>query len=110
MTAFGDGRVNINTASEEVLSSMPGMNTDIVQVFLDKQESSGFSAMSELKDIPLLSNAALEQIGQWASVQSNWYTIDITAQTQDAKSSYHIVAVVDRSVSPTKILYFRGEA
>jgi len=50
------GKINLNTASEATLNSLPNLAPDAVQAILTRQES-GFTSLGDLTQIPGLNNA-----------------------------------------------------
>ncbi len=49
--AVQQGRVNVNTASESVLASLPGMTPDVAQAIVARQ-TTGFLSLGDLFDVP----------------------------------------------------------
>jgi general secretion pathway protein K len=47
-----EGRVNLNTATESTLLSIPGLTTDIVQAILQRQTNGGFTQLSDILAVP----------------------------------------------------------
>jgi DNA uptake protein ComE-like DNA-binding protein len=109
LTVYTDGRINLNTVSETILMSMPGMTKDVVKAIMDYRKSTPFQHLDDLKNITIISEKTFQQIAQWATIQSNWFKVAIKAKAQDSNAESHIVAVVDRSISPAKIVYWRED-
>jgi len=101
ITVYGDGKININSASLEVLESMKGSSLKIAKEIIDKRP---FKSREELKDKLNLSSEELKNILTWAKVKSDYFRIVITVRNK--KTFREILAIVDRSAS--KIVYFRS--
>lgn len=101
ITVYGDGKVNVNSASLEVLESMRGSSLKIAKEIIDKRP---FKSMEELKDKLSLSEEELNNILRWAKVKSDYFKVVIT--TRRNKTFREIVAILD--ISSFEIVYFRS--
>ncbi|WP_395146329.1 general secretion pathway protein GspK [Armatimonas sp.] len=68
------GKVNLNTAPEAVLLSLPGMTTDIASAIVTRQ-STGFASLGELTSIPALTGTLLGQIADAACVGGDTFIV-----------------------------------
>lgn len=68
------GKINLNTASEFVLSTLPGITSDIVSAIVTRQ-STGFASLGELTSIPGLTGATLGQVADAACVGSDTFLV-----------------------------------
>ncbi|WP_395091303.1 type II secretion system protein GspK [Armatimonas sp.] len=68
------GKVNINTAPEAVLLSLPGMTSDITSAIVTRQ-STGFASLGELTSIPALTGALLGQVADAVCVGSDTFIV-----------------------------------
>lgn len=107
-------QVNVNTASEIVLAALLGGDDDAIrtaQSIISYRDSLayGIENISELVDAGILSNDMFTQIEDYITVTSNIFTIRCVA-IADRNGPYgarlETEAVVDRSTSPCKILYW----
>ncbi len=61
--ADDEGKLNLNAASVEELSKIPGLNRDLAQKIVDLREENGeFIDMEELLDIPGIDNSMLRKL------------------------------------------------
>lgn len=66
-----DGGVNVNTATQQELSSVPGLNADIARAIVQYREEMGdFMSIDELADVPGMDKDALEQAKQTLRVDA----------------------------------------
>ena len=119
VTVYGDGLVNVNTASTAVLSAL-GLNTAIIDKILSyrygKDEVLGtdddntFDNQADI--IPRLSQfsslseselARLSQVVGRLIVRSGYFTLRVTARLNNRPTGLNVVAVVQRS---GKIVYW----
>ncbi len=70
------GRVNLNTASEAVLNSLPGMTPDVSQAIIQRQDS-GMTALSEVASIPGMTIEILRQIADLITLNSQTFLIRV---------------------------------
>ncbi len=107
LTVFTDGKVNINTASPEVLLSLPGMNADILRDMTAMREVDPLTSLDEIKDLPSVDAAAFARIAPWAAVRTQWYRIRVAARTEEAGRWAAVLAVADRSGKEMIVRYWR---
>lgn len=109
-----DGKVNINTASEIVLSALMGGGDSGMelaeQVVAHREESLyGMESIGELLDSEGMSVSTFKNIANYITVRSDVYTIRVTGTAIRARGeglTIQTEAVVDRSSSPYEILYW----
>ncbi len=116
------GLINVNTAPEEVLLSLPNVDATIAnKIFTSGQKP--FTSIRHLVDnvTEITDTSATNKWGEekifrsisnLITTRSNVFTVYVTAQiTDEAISSVYaekrILAIVDRSIDPIKVRYFR---
>jgi type II secretory pathway component PulK len=116
-TTQTSAKVNVNTASDIVLAALLGGGDDAertAQAIISYRETltEGIQNVSELVDAGAISSDTLGQIQNYLTIQSNIFTIRCTA-TADRNGPYGATlqteAVVDRSSTPCKILFWYEE-
>ena len=114
------GLIDVNTASVEVLESLPNI-TNAIATAIQGSGSKPFTSIGDLvDDVTEITGAlpkwneeeTLRSISNLITTRSNVFTVYVTAQiTDEAISNVYaekrILAIVDRSVDPIKIRYFR---
>lgn len=86
-----NGKININTASDSVLASIPGITSDIAQAITSRQ-SVGYQALSEITTIPGMTMPVLQQTADFFTVASNMFIIRVIGTA--GRSSYAVQALV----------------
>jgi type II secretory pathway component PulK len=107
-------KVNVNTASEVVLTALLGGGDEAERTALDiinyrQSVENGIEQISELTDQKILSNNVFSQIQDYITTRSNVFTIYSVASVDLSGANGRMLqteAVVDRSSSPYKILYW----
>lgn len=69
-----EGRVNLNTATEDVLATLPGIPADVAQAVFSRQ-STGMANLSEVLQIPGVSLQTLQQIADSITVGSDTFIV-----------------------------------
>ena len=94
------GRINLNTATEFVLNSVPNLTPDMVQSIMQRQ-SQGFASLGELLDIPGFTGANLQQADLFAT-SSQTFLIRVVGISGQAE--YALEAIVDIQEGQPKII------
>ena len=114
------GLTNVNTASIEVLESLPNI-TNAIATAIQGSGSKPFTSIGDMVDdvtqitgtLPKWDEEeTLRSISNLITVRSNVFTVYITAQvTDEGETSVfaekRILAIADRSVDPIRVRYFR---
>jgi type II secretory pathway component PulK len=109
ISVYTQGKININTAPLVVLASMPAMDQALAMALIDARSKEPFTSLEDLRKISGMSDEVFLAVSNWATVKSDYFKIYIQATASDAKISRQILAVVDRSLSPPKIIYWRED-
>ncbi len=88
------GKINLNTATEAVLNSVPEMPADAAQSILSRQ-STGFTALGELTSIPGLTGPALAAVADYFLVHSDTYLVRVLAQVGGKRTAAEILVRVE---------------
>lgn len=70
------GKINLNTASEAVLNTVPGMTTSIASAIV-AQQASGFSTLGQLATVSGVTPAVLRQIADSFTVGSDTWLVRV---------------------------------
>jgi len=73
-----EGLMNLNTAAQEALMTLPGMTQDVASSIVSRQDA-GFQQLSELAQIPGVTTDLLGQIADLVSVGSDTFLIRVRA-------------------------------
>ena len=104
------GKLNINTVPEDLLSDMfpddPMLVDEIIRM---RRQSQGITSMMELLDAPDMEREDVEQMSYYLDTSSNVFTISSIGRSDLSGLEVEIIAVVDRSTLPVRILEYREE-
>lgn len=97
------GLVNVNTASAEVLLTLPGLDSFDVEMLLARRSASGGQAViSWVLDV--LPEEKAVAAGDWITARTFQYSADILAVSADGRAFRRFRAVLDNRVTPPRVL------
>lgn len=107
------GRMNINTVSRELFEDIMDtleVDDNVVEEILYKRanQSEGIVSLTELRDVGSDPESYMEIMAQLFTTTSSVYTITSRGRS-DSGTEVEIIAVVDRSTVPVKILEYREQ-
>lgn len=91
-----EGRINLNTATEDVLRLNPNITSDIAQAIVSRQ-ASGFANLSEILQIPGVTVQMLSQIADTFTVGSSIFVVRVMGTSGDTVVSLEATVRVDES-------------
>jgi hypothetical protein len=102
-TPLSDGKVNINTASAEVLQMLPGVDAMIAEAIVGgrsgEDDGTGlmgpYRAVNQVTRVPNIPLQLAGQLGQFCDVRSKTFQVDITATMNSY--SRHFTAILGRN-------------
>jgi general secretion pathway protein K len=112
-TPLSSGKININTASAEVLQLIPGVDPMIAEAIVGgrsgEDDGSGlmgpYRSVSQISRIPNLPLPMVGQIGQYCDVRSKTFKVDVTA-TLNSYNRYFTAILGRNSARDVQILSF----
>jgi len=101
------GRININTAPQEVLMTLPSMTAATAQAIMQRRTGGllPFASVGELLTGETVTDEQFKAIAELVTVRSSVFEIRSTGTTTWGVRKT-IVAVVDRGATPMQILYW----
>jgi hypothetical protein len=108
------GKMNINTVDSQFLRDMLsflGYDEALADeiLFLRDSKPQGILSLSELQKIPNITQEELQAITRRFDTVSNVFTISSKGRSSASGLEVEIIAVVDRSTVPVKILEYREQ-
>jgi general secretion pathway protein K len=102
-TPLSDGRLNINTASAEVLQIIPGVTPDMAQAIVSARngadDGSGlngpYRTLDQVRRVPEVNLQVARQLQQYCDVRSRTFEVHVDAQV--AGYHRHFVGIVGRN-------------
>jgi len=93
-TVYGEARVNINTAPGEVLSALPGLDTDVADIILSHragpdripgtEDDVGIASAEEIAEVEGLTEQQVELLQQYCCFGSEYFRIFCGAGQEDS--------------------------
>lgn len=108
------GKMNINTVPGDYIRDLlvaAGMDEGVADdlVYFRDSQTSGITSLVDLKKIPKITNDQLRTICHRFDVSSNVFTISSRGVSQASHTQCEIIAVVDRSTIPIRIIEYREQ-
>jgi hypothetical protein len=108
------GKININTVHSQFLRDMLaflGYDEALADelLFLRDSQPTGIRSLLDLRNIPNITQEELQAITRRFDTVSNVYTISSKGRSSASGLEVEIIAVVDRSTVPVKILEYREQ-
>jgi hypothetical protein len=108
------GKLNINTVPATLLRDLLelyGVDFIVAEeiIYLRDTRPEGITSMLDLRSIPEITDDLMEQLGTLFDTHSNVYTISSIGRSWGIGVEVEIVAVVDRSTVPVRILEYREQ-
>jgi DNA uptake protein ComE-like DNA-binding protein len=105
------GRININTASREVLVTLFGRDEQAEQLALAIMTERagllyGFTSIADLLSVQSMTVERFKAVAELVTVRSDVFTIRCLATASVSGANFRTECIVDRSVSPGTILYW----
>ncbi|MHC5024805.1 MAG: hypothetical protein ACYTGG_13025 [Planctomycetota bacterium] len=109
------GRVNINTVSADLLRRLLvdylALDDAIVEeiLYIRGSRPEGILSMLDLREIQDMEQATFQQLADLFTTQSNVFTVTTTGRSAASGLEVEIIAVVDRSTLPVRIIEYREQ-
>ncbi|MEM7228104.1 MAG: hypothetical protein AAF432_04735 [Planctomycetota bacterium] len=107
------GKLNINTVSADLLRQMfSDESTERLVdevLYLRNNRAEGVVSPVDLRDIPNLDSGSLERLASLFDVRSNVFLVSSKGRCSSSGLEVEIVAIVDRSTLPVRILEYREQ-
>jgi general secretion pathway protein K len=98
-----EGMINLNTAGEAVLNSIPGMTQDVTQAILGRQGT--IETLGELAQIPGVSLDVLQEIGGMFTVGSQAFIVRLMGESRGSRVYLEaLVSIEEGQAKLTRIL------
>jgi DNA uptake protein ComE-like DNA-binding protein len=102
------GRINVNTASKEVLMCLPGIEEADADALISKREADGTDTGSITWVYDALGATKAVAIGNDITIRSYQYSADIVAASGDGRSFARYKMIVDTRDDQFKIVYWKS--
>jgi len=96
VTVYGSGKLNINTAPEEVIAAIPGLRKRVASAIVDRRP---FKNFSELKKLRGVDSGDVSLVEKYCRLTSSHFTITGKAQMHNGRVVAVVSAVVRRNQS-----------
>lgn len=103
LTVYGDGKININTASLIILQTLSDdIDRSLAEAIVDYRDKKPFKSIEDVKKV--VGDRIYNEISETLTVRSNFFSIQ--AQGLSGESSKNIRAVIERDSKDLRIRYW----
>jgi general secretion pathway protein K len=111
LTTYGDGRININNAAQQVLQALPILSYTAVDHIIARQNSAQkFTSIRDIQDSANFDIAEKLVLIQAARFNTNHFRLDIAVQKKARPLPCRFVAIIERRDQNTGILAWRRKS
>jgi general secretion pathway protein K len=104
ITVYGEGEININCASKRVIESLSEkMDPALAQLIIDRRKIEPFETISELQDIPGMTDDIYYAIKKTATVNPTERYYHVTSQGNVDRLNCEIVAILKRNMKTENV-------
>ncbi len=101
------GRINLNTAPQEVLATLPEVDDELASAIVRHRGSgSGYTSIGDLLDVTGMTKEKFAKLESSVTVRSNVFRIRSQGRADSDLASATIECVVDRGGSVPRVLYW----
>jgi len=104
VTVYGDGRININSASRQVIECLSGkMDVVLAQMIIDRREFNPFDNITELRDVPGMTDSIYNTIKKTATIGSTDQYYHVISQGNVDHLSRTTAAILRRNMKTKNV-------
>jgi general secretion pathway protein K len=104
ITVYGNGRVNINIASKLVIESLSEkMDAVLAQMIIDRRRIKPFNSITELRDVPGMTDNIFNTIRKTATVNSTSQYYHVTSRGSVGHRNCTIVAILKKNTKAENV-------
>jgi len=104
VTVYDDGKVNINSASRQVIECLSEkMDVVLAQMIIDRRDFKPFDSIMELRDVPGMTDGIYNTIKKTATVGSTEQYYHVISQGNVDHLSRTIVAILERNMETKNV-------
>ncbi|AIE87570.1 general secretion pathway protein K [Fimbriimonas ginsengisoli Gsoil 348] len=100
------GRININTAPESVLQTVPGITPDLATAIVQRQ-TQGFASLGEVTQVPGITSQVLSQCADLLTASSQTFYVRIVGTS--GQTSVAVLALIDVENGTPKLLMVQDQ-
>jgi len=104
VTVYGDGKININSASRQVIECLSEkMDAVLAEMIIDRREFKPFDSIEELRDVPGMTDGIYNNIKKTATVGSTDQYYHVISQGNVDQLSRTTVAILERNMETKNV-------
>jgi general secretion pathway protein K len=107
LTIYSDGKININTAPQEVLESLSeSLDGALAAAIIDYRREEDFMSIDDLREVPGMSDEVFAEIRDWITVRSSFFSMAFNVDCNGAVAAIRTYLV--REGGKTRPIYWQA--
>ncbi|MDD5205716.1 MAG: type II secretion system minor pseudopilin GspK, partial [Desulfobacterales bacterium] len=107
LTLYSDGKININTASAEVLQSLSErLDVSAAEAIIEYRKAKPFQSVTDLGNVPGLSSEVMSGVTAWLTVKSSAVSIEARGTYREASCTIQAVALMEEDVARPRLIHW----
>jgi len=110
LTVYGDGKISLNSASEFVLASLSEqMDATLAQVIIERRRLRLFESVSELRDIPGMTDELYYEISKMLTVEptDRYYNVTSHGDVGDLDRTVRAIIRINKETGRVETILYR---
>ena len=104
LTVYGDGKININSAGKLVLESLSEhMDPTLAQLIIDRRKFKPFESISELRDIPGMTDSLYQTINKMTTVEPKDQYYHVSSRGEAGSHNRTVTGILRRNTEAKSI-------
>jgi general secretion pathway protein K len=104
VTVYGDGKININSASRQVIECLSEkMDAVLAEMIIDRREFKPFDSIEELRDVPGITDSIFNTIKKTATVGASDQYYHVVSQGNIDRLSRTTAAILGRNMETKNV-------
>lgn len=110
LTVYGDGKININTASRLVLESLSEkMDSALAQVIIDRRRLKPFESIAELRELPGMTAGLYSEISGILTVDpaDRYYKVTSRGDVEDVARTVSAILRINEETRRVEVVFYK---
>lgn len=91
LTLTGDSKINLNTAPEEVLVTLPGIGEELAAEIVDYREDDCFTAVSQIEHVSGIGESTYQDLKEGSKVTAQLFTVKVKVILPDQQVTRQVI-------------------
>jgi general secretion pathway protein K len=110
LTVYGDGKINVNSASKPILASLSEqMDAALAQIIVERRRLKPFESVAELRDLPGMTDSLYYSINKTLTVDptDQYYNVTSVGNIDNLACTVTAILKMNESTGSVKVVLYR---